>query len=329
MSESAAAAGRRFPLSASAFAALLLALSIPAHAGDSAARVIVLVGGAPLASIAEGIAGSGIAVIPLFPAGLHPRSVSPDREALEAVVAVEAIDGTLLYLKADDRIDGLGLEAARRLTGTGLVTVDISRGIDLIGEAAPEKAERKIFEAALGVDGAAGETGGVVTWWLDPRAVDIAAATIAEALSEAVPEQKELFIRRAELVRKELQALDGEIAAALGDARGRAFVSFTRSWSYFTRRYGLRNVLLTGVSPGAGPGRRSLKGAVARVRSAGAGAVFADSFFPRRPAEETARRAGAALVLLEPFGTIEERGYFKMMRRNVRLISEGLRRPPP
>jgi ABC-type Zn uptake system ZnuABC Zn-binding protein ZnuA len=197
---------RRSPRLTAFFLLLFSPLAFPGGAGAAGGAIVV--GVSPLVEIAARIGGDEIPVVPLFPAGLHPRSAAPGMSALEG------IDGPLFYLKVSDLLDGLSLREARRAAGAALVTVDLARDIDLIGEAAAEKAERKIFEAALGIDGIegggrAGETGGVVTWWLDPLAVGKAALTIAEALSEAMPERGELFRRRADALREELTALDG------------------------------------------------------------------------------------------------------------------------
>jgi ABC-type Zn uptake system ZnuABC Zn-binding protein ZnuA len=123
-----------------------------------------------------------------------------------------------------------------------------------------------------------------------------------------------------------LDDLDQDIRERLASRKTGRIAAFTGTASYFCRRYGLDEVFVTGVTPGGGPGRTSLKGTVSLLRGLGVGAVFTGPLFPRQPAEAAASRAGVRLLVLEPFGAPGRGGYFEIMGHTLELIEEGLTR---
>ena len=225
------------------------------------------------------------------------------------------------------------VDLAVRITGgdeKGLAAAGSMAVADLAAEFAevdpsgPEEVERRIFAAALGVDGSPPGGSGSLTAWLDPLIAREMVNRMEETAASAVPGRANLFNRNAARLRERLAALDAEIRHRFKKMPQRRFAVFPGSWSAFARRYRLEEIPLAGVTPGGGPGRQSLKGTVARIRSLGVGAVFTDRFFPREPAEMAARRAGVTLLVLSPFGFENKMGYFEMMRYNVAVIERGL-----
>jgi hypothetical protein len=201
---------------------------------------------------------------------------------------------------------------------------DLANRFEPADPSGPEEVERKLFSAALGVDGSPPGGSRSLTAWLDPLIAREMVDRIEESAAAAVPGRAAFFNRNAARLRERLTALDNEIRQLFEEVPRRRFAVFPGSWSAFARRYRLEEIPLAGVTPGGGPGRQSLKGTVSRIRSLGVGAVFTDRFFPREPAEMAARRAGVPLLVLEPFGSGNQVGYFEMMRYNAKLIKRGL-----
>jgi ABC-type Zn uptake system ZnuABC Zn-binding protein ZnuA len=217
-----------------------------------------------------------------------------------------------------------GDEKAAAATGE-MSLIYLSAGFEPAAQSGPEEAERKIFAAALGVDASPSGGSGTLTAWLDPLIARGMVNRIEESAVTAVPGRAAFFAGNAARLRARLAGLDEEIRQRFEDLPQRRFAVFSGSWSAFARRYRLEEIPLAGVTPGGGPGRRSLKGTLSRIRSSGVGAIFTDRFFPGEPAQMAARRAGVPLLVLEPFGFGEQTGYFEMMRYNVGVIERGLR----
>ena len=293
-----------------------LAALIPSPARG---EIRVVAGIDPVASLVEEIAGETVRVIRLYPPGASPRIAEPNREALRES------GGAVLYFRAGRWLEGRDEKRVARAAGPLLSIVDLSGDLDLIALSKPEETERKIFTSALGLDEASVPAEKNPYFWLDPMLADKAAVTITARLEEIVPGEAMALRERSRLLRERLAKLDREIGERLAPIEKRSMAVFTGVASYFARRYAIAEVPVTGVTPGGGPGRQSLKGTVERLRSLDASVVFTDPSFPRRPAESAAAKAGVTLLTLHPFGTPEHRGYFDMMRLNLAVIERGLR----
>jgi len=315
-SEAEAGAGRRGRRGAlpGVLLALVLGLSSPAAAGE----IRVIVGIDAVAALVEELAGEEVRVLRLHGPGVNPRAPGEADEPLRDAA------GALLYFRTGSWLEGGDEKRVSRAAGPGLAVVDLSEGIDLIAPSKPEETERKIFTAALGLDDASYPEEENPYFWLDPVLTARAVEIMAGALAQAFPRNMGMEARTLQL-RQRLADLDGEIRGRLKSVSDKRLAAFSGVASYFARRYGIVEVPVTGVTPGGGPGRQSLKGTVSRIRSLGVPAVFTDPSFPRRPAESAAARAGVPLLTLHPFGTPEHGGYFDMMRHNLSIIERGLR----
>lgn len=308
----------RFRSEATALCLLLplLTAAAPAAGGD---EVRVITGIDPIAALVEEVAGGSVRVLRLYPPGAAPSTTEPDGEALREA------SGAPLYFRTGRRLEGKDEKAVLKAAGGSTAVIDLSAGLDLIGLSKPEETERKIFTSALGLDESSLPSGENPYFWLDPLLADAVSMVIADRLVRVAPEEADAIREHSRRLSERLVRLDGEIRERLALVGDRRMAVFTGAASYFARRYGIGELPVTGVTPGGGPGRQSLKGTVARIRSLGVHAVFTDSLFPRSPAESAAARAGVPLLTLYPFGTPEHAGYFDMMRFNLFIIEEGLR----
>ena len=290
---------------------ILLFSPAPAAGGD---RVVASI--APLADLLRLVAGEGVEVVELWPAGGDPRSRDPDRRSRESAV------GSLLYVRVGADLERGDESVAADTRDRGGRVLELSEGAALIGLTRGEETEGKIFSAALGLDGRVPR--GNPFLWLDPVLVKEFVNRLPPALEEAFPDRLPDFQANADRLLAMLSDLDRDIRGRLGSREDGKIASFTGTASYFCRRYGLKDFIVTGVTPGGGPGRTSLKGTVSLLRGLGVGAVFTDPLFPRQPAEAAASGAGIQLLVLEPFGAPGRTGYFDIMNHTLDLIEEGL-----
>jgi zinc transport system substrate-binding protein len=257
-----------------------------------------------------------VEVVELWPAGADPRSRDPDGRSRESAA------GSPLYVKVGADLErGDESVAADTRRGGGRV-LELSEGAALIGLTKGEEIEGKIFSAALGLDGRVPR--GNPFLWLDPVLVKGFVNRLLPALSEAFPDRLPAFQVRAERLLDMLDDLDQDIRERLASRKAGKIAAFTGTASYFCRRYGLDEIFVTGVTPGGGPGRTSLKGTVSLLRGLGVGAVFTGPLFPRQPAEAASSRAGVPLLVLEPFGAPGRGGYFMIMNHTLDLIEQGV-----
>jgi zinc transport system substrate-binding protein len=157
--------------------------------------------------------------------------------------------------------------------------------------------------------------------WLDPRRY----ARIVERVGAALGARA-----GARRMVTRLRRLDREYRVGLARCRRREIVTSHQAFAYLARRYGLRQVPITGISPEAEPAPADLRRVVALVRVTHATTVFLEPLVSPRIARTVARETGARTALLDPVEGLTpseaSRGddYFTLMRANLARLRGAL-----
>ena len=153
--------------------------------------------------------------------------------------------------------------------------------------------------------------GGNPHFMLDPRNGIVVARGLAVRLGQLDPAKAQAFRARAEAYAKELTAKIGSWEKALAPLKGRAVVTYHRSWPYFLAWSGLRPEGYIEPKPGIPPAPDHIAGLVRTMKEKKVTLVLVEPYYPRGTAEEVARLAGAKLHVLptEVEGTEAARGY--------------------
>jgi zinc transport system substrate-binding protein len=258
------------------------------------AEKTVVAGFYPLAWAAEQIGGQGLEVVNLTPPGAEPHDIELTPRDVQRVHDADLV----LYL-------GSGFQPALQKA----VEKRPGPSLDLL--------ERQQL-----VPGGADEQGRYDPHvWLDPSRF----AEIVTAIGPALDDE-EAATRLAE----RLRALDAEMAAGLGSCRRHEIVTSHAAFGYLAKRYGLRQIALTGLSPEAEPSPRDLEALIGEVRRSGATAVFFETLVSPKLAETVAREAGAESAALDPLEGLTEdevaagQDYVSIMRNNLATLRAAL-----
>jgi zinc transport system substrate-binding protein len=157
--------------------------------------------------------------------------------------------------------------------------------------------------------------------WLDPVLYSRIVKRIGAVLGRAA---------RTRALIVQLQALGHEYRTGLAHCARREIVTSHAAFGYLARRYGLRQVAITGVTPEAEPSAKQLAGVVQTVRRTHATTAFFETLVSPRLAETVAREAGARTAVLDPIEGLtpseQSRGdtYLTVMRRNLAALRTAL-----
>ena len=157
--------------------------------------------------------------------------------------------------------------------------------------------------------------------WLDPVRFAQSVERIARAVGAAGSAQR--VIRR-------LKQIDGEYRTGLTHCQRRVIVTSHAAFGQLSRRYGLRQVALAGLSPEAEPSPRDLERLVDEVRASGATTVFTEPLVSSRVADTVAREAGVDVAALDPIEGLSEShlaagdDYVSVMRENLATLRTAL-----
>lgn len=289
-----------------------------ATSSPAAERIPVAASILPLGDFLEKLGGERVEVTVLIPPGASPHVYEPS----PAAVAQAARARVLAYVGAGldpwvERLLAKGKEGARQV-------VQATAGIPLLADVGhhdhdhpPGKASEK---------GGHHHDQGNPHIWLDPVIAQDICRRLAAALMAADPEHRELYEANLARYLAELEALHQEIAAATATFRIKEFVSFHPAFSYFARRYGLKEVGVIEAAPGREPTPGLLRKLVNNIRKFEVQAVFAEPQLSPRAAEVLAREAGVKVLILDPLGGRPPYGsdYLKLMRHNLAVMQQAM-----
>jgi zinc transport system substrate-binding protein len=314
---------------------LLLALAACARPAPRGGGVPVTASFDTLAEFARRVGGNRIDVTTLVPPGAEPHDYEPSPQQLARVSRTRL----LIY-------NGAGFEPwVDRLRGdlpADAVVVETTAGLPLLRAASHEDAHEP---AGAGREGTgereavgAPQAGGARDpdqafdphVWLDPVLAQRQVAAILRGLRAVDPAGAEQYAQNAARFQAELEALHRRYAATLRDCRRRTFITTHGAFAYLARRYGLRMIAITGLSPEAEPSPARLRELVREARRHGVRVVYTETLLSPRLAETLAREVGARTRVLNPLEglTPEERRagrtYLTVMAENLQHLAEGL-----
>jgi zinc transport system substrate-binding protein len=271
---------------------IVVALIAAACSGASAGHDVVAAF-YPLAYAAERIGGPATHVDDLTPAGAEPHDLELTPRAVARIQNARVV----LYL-------GHGFQPA---VGKA-VEQAMGRRVDLL-------ADLPLRPSAAGEEDLTADP----HVWLDP----VLFARIAKRIG-AVLQRPALALRR------DLTRLDREYRNGLRSCARRDIVTSHAAFGYLAARYHLRQVPITGLTPGSEPTPQQLVRAVRLIRRTHATTVFFETLVSPRLAETVAREVGARTAVLDPIEgltTAEEEqhlNYLSLMRRNLAALRKAL-----
>jgi zinc transport system substrate-binding protein len=166
--------------------------------------------------------------------------------------------------------------------------------------------------------------------WLDPAHMRGIVAAVEAGLSEAAPERRAAFARRAAAYAGELDALAGRFRAGLADCRTTTLVTSHAAFGWLARAFGLQQESISGLSPEQEPDPRRLAQLVDLVRRRDVTTVFTERLVSPKVARTLAREAGVRTDVLDPLeGLSKDRlaagaTYVSVMDENLSRLRRAL-----
>ncbi len=259
------------------------------------------------------------------------RQVGGDRVGVTALVS----PGSDVHVYEPSPDDARKVAAAKVLVVNGL---GLEGWMDRLSKAAGSSARVVVASAGVKPRDMPAEGGGKGRE-TDPHAwqsianVKIYVANIRDGLIAADPAGADAYRANANAFLKQLDALDGEVRAALGKippAR-RRIITTHDAFGYFGAAYGFAFVAPEGVSTESEASARDIARIIRQIKAEKFPAVFlenvTDPRLARRLAAESGARVGGTLYsdsLSRPDGPAGT--YIDMMRNNIRELTAALAR---
>jgi len=275
--------------------------------GDDDGKVSVVASFYPLQFVAEQVGGDLVRVQNLVKPGAEPHDLELQPSQVAAIINADLV----LYLggfqPAVDDVAGQQPPA---------------KALDVAGVAALEAAPTSV---AIQIESGPVEKDPHV--WLDPTRLAAVGLPVAARLAEIDPAHAGDYRAKAEALRGQLTALDGEFARGLATCARRDIITSHAAFGYLASRYDLHQIAVTGLSPDeeASPGR--LAEVAQTARETGATTIFFETLVSNRVAQTVAEEIGAKAAVLDPIegrepGSTDD--YFSIMRSNLTTLRSAL-----
>lgn len=134
--------------------------------------------------------------------------------------------------------------------------------------------------------------------WLSPTLVKQQAQTIAAALAELFPSDRNFFQQNLETFLDRVDDLNDQLHRAMKDKEGVEFMVFHPSWGYFAEEYGMHQIAIE--IEGKDPKPAQLRELIEHARKRNIRVIFAQPQFSAKSAQVIAREIGGEVVMIDP-----------------------------
>ncbi|WP_159587030.1 zinc ABC transporter substrate-binding protein ZnuA [Chelativorans xinjiangense] len=163
--------------------------------------------------------------------------------------------------------------------------------------------------------------------WLDPENARAMVRRIADALSQADPDNKTAYEENVAALDARFDTLIAETNEKLAAVRGKPFVVFHDAYQYFERRFDIPATGSITVNPDVQPGARRIGEIHDKIAELDAACVFSEPQFEPKVVQVVAEGTGARSGVLDPLGADIEDGpelYFTLIDNMTTALADCL-----
>lgn len=282
----------------------------------------------PLEDFTKKIGGEHVDVESIYPPGADEHTFEPSQKDM-----IKMADGDVFFYI------GMGLEgfvegSKSILENEDVVVVPTSEHVELNHEEdhGEESAEEHEEHGDSHEDDHGDEHNHDVDphLWLDPVYSKEMAKTIADSLSEEMPEHKEDFQANLDALTKDLDALDAEFKDMAENSPKKTFYVSHAAYSYWEERYGLHQEAIAGLNTADEPSQQELKKIIEKGKEDNVQYILFEQNVSSRLTEVVQNELGAKALHLHNLSVLTEEDrnndedYFSLMKKNVETLKQAL-----
>jgi zinc transport system substrate-binding protein len=298
---------------------------------DSSGGVQIVSGSYPFQFVAERVAGIHGTVSSLTKPGAEPHDVELTPQQVVDISTADlvvyersfqpAVDETVAQSGNDQVLD--------TATVVPLQPLETAAEEHHEGDAAHQDGEahqegEAHHESETHAEGDAHEGGLDPHVWLDPTNVATIAGAVATRLAEIDPAHAADYSANAAALRKTLERLDEEFASGLASCRRTEFVTTHAAFGYLAKRYRLRQIAISGLSPDAEPSPARIAAVQDAAEEHQITTIFYETLVSPAVAQSIASDLGIRTDVLDPVEGITEQSrgedYLSVMRANLTAL---------
>lgn len=286
----------------------------------------------PIYEFTKNVAGDLAEVEALIPAGIEPHDWEPTAQDMAEISDADM----LIYNGAG--MEGWVDQVLESISGTSLITVEASKGLDIMEGTEEEEAdhdheegEHAHEEEEHAHEGHSHDHGGLDPHvWLNPVLAIQEVRNIEAALSAAAPDKAKDFKANADAYVAKLEQLDQAFKDGLKETKRKDFITQHAAFGYLAKQYGLTQVPIAGLSPEQEPSAANMSKIVEFAKEHEVKTIFFETLVSSSVADTIAKEIGAKAAVLNPIEglTEEDRShnldYLGIMRQNLEALKSAL-----
>lgn len=163
--------------------------------------------------------------------------------------------------------------------------------------------------------------------WLDPEKVAEEAQIIADKLSELDTNNKEIYQKNAQDFIARAHKLTEKYKADFEKASQKTFVTQHTAFSYLSKRFGLKQLGIAGISPEQEPSPRQLTEIQEFVKTYQVKTIFTESNISSKVAETLVKSTGVQLKTLNPLEADpqNDKSFLENLEDNIAILAKELK----
>jgi len=293
------------------FAVCIFFFLPPPSFGQPPPRLIVMASLFPLQEFARAVGGEKVRAFLLVPPGAEAHTWEPKPSDVEKISQAD------IFIYIGPAMEPWVDKILQTVKGKRLLVVEASRGIPLLkSKDSHHHSHSKKMDAHI---------------WLDFSLNLIIIDAIEAAFSTKDSAHKSFYKNNAEEYKKKLEDLDQKYSKSLAKCRQRhILLSGHAAFAYLAKRYGLRQIALSGISPNAEPTPKKMAELVAATRKYGIKFIYAEDLVHPKLARVLAKEAGVGILSLNPGHNLtpemikQNITFLELMEKNLVSLQQGL-----
>ncbi|MEO2074026.1 MAG: metal ABC transporter substrate-binding protein [Bacillus sp. (in: firmicutes)] len=267
----------------------------------------------PMYFFAQKVAGTSANVELLVPNGVEPHDWEPTAKDMARIQDADVFIYNSHYFETwTDKV-------LKSINDPDLDVVEASKGIELMDALEVEEGEgdHDHSEHTSSKDPHV---------WLSPVLAQQEVNTIAKALEQADPKNKDQYEKNAEALNSELANLDRLYKETIDKATKKEFVTQHAAFGYLAKQYGLTQIPIAGLSPDVEPTLGKLAELTELTKKKNIKIIYFEEMTSSKVAQTLAKEIGANTEVLNPLEGLSKEeqkqglDYIDVMKKNLEAL---------
>ncbi|MBB5326267.1 zinc transport system substrate-binding protein [Anoxybacillus tepidamans] len=268
----------------------------------------------PLEDFAQKIGGDYVQAKSIYPPGVEAHTFEPTTRTIKQLADADA------FIYIGEGMEGFVDQTIQTLKNEHVTLVEGAKGIEFL-DSTREHEEN-------GEEHNDGDKDPHV--WLDPVLSVQIAENIKNALIELKPEAKDTFEKNFASLKQQLQQLDEQFQTIVKNAPKKEILVSHAAYGYWTKRYGIQQLSIAGLSPSNEPSQKELAQIIDTAKKYHIRYVIFEQNVTPKVADIVKNEIGADVLRLHNLEArtkedIEKnKDYIAIMKENLEVLKKAL-----